>query len=50
MGYINKAERVFCADALMSNKTLNYIKYFDGTKSIHINTLKKLIDKKAFQI
>jgi hypothetical protein len=50
MNYINKATRVFCADALMSNKTLNYIKYFEGSKSIHINTVKKLIDKKAFQI
>ncbi len=50
MTYIERAERVFFADALMSNKTLNYIKHINGDKSIHINIIKKITNKTAYQI
>ena len=50
MNFINNCKCVIFSDALLSPKTINYIKYIDGHKSIHINTVKTISNKTAYEV
>ena len=48
MKYISKSKCVIFADAFLSDRTLSYVKYIHGEKSLYINTYKE--SKKAFEL
>jgi hypothetical protein len=50
MNFINNSKCVTFSDALMSQKTINYIKYINGSKSIHTNTIKTINNKQHMKL